>query len=364
MDVKELVARGIPERVANFLVSYFGGDYEKIYSVLNSLKKDVVVLKLKFSFSLYSGFAIVFVNLRSKKVELVKSFVSHSTEITKISVESQWREILEKLSSEYKSLQIDPDLSAKAEIVLTSDAKFVQTLVKVMSEDRTYLDVKRFLYTYIPVIFGDENTIVRFAIERMDVFQFYKFARDIGVEIPSAVKLAEGGEMLSEFSLYDIAIQPVLSPIDGVSINSLNVGDEIFIKVLDTDEVSRWFARGDGITSGRITLINRLDNDRSLVTVEIGPGFSGNFVVKNDVKLKVTKGKDIPKQKMVYSHTTAVQPKIESESYDSTFSSEERELGNKVSTEKVKGSSFIFWVVNLLILGVGVALVLIILLFL
>lgn len=360
MSIDSLVSRGIPEKVSNFLLSYFDGDIEKVYKVLNFLKKDIVVLKLKFSFSLYSGIALLFVNQRSLSLDLVKCFVSHSTEITKVNIEIPWKEILKKISEDYKSLQIDVDLSARAEKVFYSDTKFVQTLMKVLSEDKTFLDTKRFLHTYVPLLLGDPNTIVRFSTEKIDIFQFFKFLKESNMELPESLKPLSQEDSSSSFPILELSIQPILSPLDGIPINLLSIGDEMQIKIVDTDDLSRSFIKGEGIVSGRISNIKKIDNERSLIYVEIGPGFGGSFVIKNDVKVK-----SISKSfsQNIHSNQVSQQPK-----YQDTNLLQDRNKVEKLSSreieekiEKEKDSSLIFWIINLTIIGFGIAIVIIIL---
>lgn len=365
MNPDLLTTRGIPEGVSNFLLSYFEGDVEKIYKVLNYLKKDITILKLKFSFSLYSGIALLFVNRKSETLDLVKCFISHSAEITKINIEISWKEILKKLTEEYKNLQIDPDLSLKAERVFSSDTKFIQTLMKVLSEDKTFLDIKRFLHTYVPLLLGDPNTVVRFSIERMDIFQFYKFLKESNIEFPESLKPLVQGDSLQSLSLLDLSIQPILSPIDGIPVNLLSIGDEIQVKIVDTDEVSKLFIKGEGIISGKVTNIKKLDNERSLITVEIGPGFSGNFVIKNDVKVKSTTKTSPQEQytKISSSPDIEIFRQYEPNPIQTKVSTpSSREIEERI--EKEKDASLIFWIINLLIIGFGVGIVIIILLFL
>ncbi|MCS7299043.1 MAG: hypothetical protein RMJ37_03640 [Spirochaetia bacterium] len=356
MRTEDLVSRGIPEKIANFLLSHFQGDVERIYMVLNSLKKDIPVVKLKFSFSLYSGIALVFVNLKAKKVDLVRAYISVSPEITKINIEMNWFDIISKVSSEYRTLQIDPDLSAKAEKLLLSDAKFVQTLIKVLSEDKTQLDIKRFLYTYVPLVFGDPNTIVRFSIDRTDVFNFYKFLKDAKIEMPESLRFLDDEKALTTISISDISIQPILSPIDGITAGSIRAGNEIYVKINDTDEVSRSFVKGDGITLGRVVAVQELENDRLLFDVEIGPGFLGSFIIKKDVKIR-TKSVILP-EKVDTTYVSLDIQKTPPQDYSDRSQFEED------TVEREKDVSMVFWIVNILLIGVGVATVLILLLFL
>lgn len=360
MTAEDLVSRGIPEKIANFLLSHFQGDAERIYMVLNSLKKDISIVKLKFSFSLYSGIALMFVNLKAKIVDMVKAYISRLPEITKINIETTWRDVMSKVSSEYKALQIDPDLSAKAEKLLLSDSKFVQTLIKVLSEEKTQLDMKRLLYTYIPLLFGDPNTIVRFSIDRTDVFNFYKFLKDAKIEIPESLRFLDDEKSLTTISISDISIQPVLSPIDGSTASSIRVGNEIYVKINDTDEVSRSFIKGDGIAIGKVASIQELENDRLLFNVEIGPGFLGNFIIKKDVKIK-TKSVTLPeKTETTYANFDTQKTILQDYSSRTKF----EEVTEEDTMEKEKDVSIVFWMVNILLIGAGIAAVLILILFL
>lgn len=356
MRTEDLVSRGIPEKIANFLLSHFQGDVERIYMVLNSLKKDISIVKLKFSFSLYSGIALLFVNLKAKKVDLVRAYISVSPDITKINIEMNWLDIISKVSSEYRALQIDPDLSAKAERLLLSDAKFVQTLIKVLSEDKTQLDIKRFLYTYIPLVFGDSNTIVRFSIDRTDIFNFYKFLKDAKVEIPESLRFLDDDKALTTIPISDISIQPILSPIDGVTAGSIRAGNEIYVKINDTDEISRSFIKGDGTTLGKVVSVRELENDRLLFDVEIGPGFLGSFVIKRDVKIRVKDGILPEKVDTIYAGNNI--QRATSQDYSEQSQSEEDMV------EGEKNTSTVFWIINILLIGVGVAVVLFLLVFL
>ena len=358
MDLSSILSKGIPEKVASFLISYFDGDMEKVYFVLSSLKKDVVIIKLKFSFSIYLGIALMFINTKSKTIELVKSYVSQSLEISKINIESPWKEIIKNVSDNLKNLQIDPDLSKRAEYIFSSDSKFTQTLIKLVTENKQYLDIKRFLYTYAPLILSDPNAIIRFSMESIDIFSFYRFLKDSNLPIPEHLKFIEENT-LSSISISDIAIQPVLSPIDGTPISSLKIGDEITVKVLDTDEISRCFLKGDGIINAKITSIKPLENERNLITVEIGPGFLGNFVIKSDVKIKKSSTSE------TYQPEVSTQAKINYQEYLQKEPQEDKTLYSREIEERIereKDSSLVFWIINLSIIGFGIALIAIILL--
>ncbi|MGC8767611.1 MAG: hypothetical protein ACP5QP_07965 [Brevinematia bacterium] len=359
MSLEELTSKGIPEKIVNFLFDYFKGDIEKVYLVLNSIKKDIVILKMKFSFSIYSGISIMFINTKTSKCEFIKCFISTSYEITKINIELPWNEIIMKISEQYKNFQVDPELSKKAENILSSDAKLSGTLSKLFSQDKTEIDIRRFLYTYIPTIFGDQNAVVRFSYEKIDIFQFYKFMKNLDVELPDSLKFLESEEFFNEYPILEVPLEPILSPLDGVSINNLNIGDRIFVKIPEDSEAYRLFHKGTPPTA-RITSISPLDNERYLLKLELGPGFLGSFILRNDVKLKKLE----PGNTSANIPTSTTQEKATQTNYRE-FNYKEEELNNlSEEIQKEKDISALVWFVIFSIISLGVAGILILLLFL
>ncbi len=284
ISVEELKSRGVPEEFAIFVSEISKDDQEAAYHILNAIKKDVAVLKIKYSFSVYSGISILFINLREGKIEFMKSFLSTSAEVTKINIENRWQEVLSKLLSEEKNLEIDREISQKANSFFYSDQKFTKTLCKLMSsKDKSELDIKRFIFTYVPIILRNDKAVVRFSVEYVDIFQLYRFLKEIGVETQKDV------------TMLHLAGEPVLAPMGGKSPQELNKGDTIFLEIRENSDLAFYILKSLGAINednttkpipGVIKEIKPLENERVEIIVNIAPGVESSFVIGKDIKLK------------------------------------------------------------------------------
>jgi len=357
MDISELESKGIPRNIAEFLLEKFKNNPDKLYMFLNSLQKEIVVLKMKISFSIYSGIVIVFLNRRSGTIDFVKTYFSTDPEIAKQNIEISWRDLVSKIAENYPNFRIDEEISSRVQKLIYSDDNFRNTLLKLTEENKTPIDIRRFLYTYMPVMFGDERTVVRFSYERTDVFDFYNFLKNSNIEIPKTLKFIELGKF--EYNdeepkgIYEFEVQPVLAPIDGVTVENIKQGDTVYVSLEPGQSTSEIFSTSNE-EKARILFAKKLDFGRYLVYTELGPGFIGKFVVKEDVKIKVEKTADSQQDigvEKITPNVTLEQPKVE-EKLEITS-----EDANKV------GNNIIFWVINIAIIVIGIAVVMILLLF-
>ncbi len=367
MDINELESRGIPRNIAEFLVEKFKEDPDKLLMFLNSLQRDIIVFKMKISFSIYSGIVILFLNKKSGTIDFVRAYFSTDPEITKQNIELPWKELIKKILEAYSSFRIDEDISSRVQKLFYSDDGFRKSLLKVTEEGKTLIDIRRFLYTYIPFMFGDERAVVRFSYERINVFEFYSFLKNSGVEVPKSLKFIELGKFETTEEepkgIYEFEVQPVLAPIDGITVNEMRQGDIIYVTVNPEQSTAELFSAGKAEKS-TVLFVKKLDFDRYLVYVELGPGFIGKFITKEDIKIKAEKMRlsDIEKERLSIG-AQSQQKQIHADSTSQRV--EEEKVSKEISGDRYEGFSnnVVFWLVNIAIIVVGVAVVLILLLF-
>ena len=367
MDISELESRGIPRNIAEFLLEKFRENPDRLLMFLNSLQKDIIVFKMKISFSIYSGVVILFLNKRSGSIDFVRAYFSTDPEITKQNIELPWKELVKKISEGYSSFRIDEDISFRVQKLFYSDDNFRKSLLKVTEEGKTLIDIRRFLYTYIPFMFGDDRAVVRFSYERIDLFEFYNFLKNLGIEIPKSLKFIELGKFEATEEepkgIYEFEVQPVLAPIEGITVSEMKQGDIVYVTVNPEQSTAELFSVGKEERS-TVLFVKKLDFGRYLVYVELGPGFIGKFITKEDIKIKAekTKSEGVGKEQLFVT----AQPQQKQIPVEFTNQKiEEGKVSEGVSFGRDEGfdNKLVFWQVNIAIIAVGIAVVLILLLF-
>jgi hypothetical protein len=305
--VTELVtSTGCDRILAGMLLKFTGWDLDGARRIIEAVPKDIFALKLKFITQITGFFGALFLSYDEKK-RVIKRFIAVITDdkdIGRIDIEKQWSEYEEELYVHARTKKIDGLKVDQLKKRMTGD-DFISKLANVLKVGRP---VKKDLLNSILVdelynIFTDTNIAVKFDIEMTDAFELNKgkgitqagSAEDEELnpeEVDAEIEKQEQQDKVEQ-SLIVLAVDPVLSPVSGTSIQDLEFGDEIQVRISDEREIADYLAEllGAKVDSIRVPIFTKIIEVRELETgdlgvfTQFGPGILGMFKVPEDVKI-------------------------------------------------------------------------------
>jgi hypothetical protein len=305
--IHELVTTtGCDRALGGMLLKFTGWDLDGARRIIEAVPKDIFALKLKFITQITGFYGALFMSYDEKK-RVVKRYIAVITDdkdIGRIDVEKQWTEFEEELYDHARMKKIDGLKVDQLKKRMTGD-EFISKIANVLKVGRP---VKKELLNSILVdelynIFTDTNIAVKFDIEMTDAFELNKgkgIIQSGGIEgeelHPDDVdseREKQGQEDKPEQSLIVLAVDPVLSPVSGISIQDLEFGDEIQVRISDEREIADYLAEllGAKVDSIRVPIFTKIIEVKELETgdlgvfTQFGPGILGMFKVPEDVKI-------------------------------------------------------------------------------
>jgi len=304
--IMELVeSTGCDRTLAGMLLKFTGWDLDGARRIIEAVPKDIFALKMKFITQITGFYGALFMSYDDKKRE-IKRFIAVITddkEIGRIDIEKHWTVFEEELYNHARLRKIDGLKVDQLKKRMVSE-EFISKLTNVLKVGRP---VKSELLNNILVdemynIFADTNIAVKFSIEMTDAFELNrgKEAAQIGDITGEDLKPEEVDEEMEkepvermEKSLIVLAVDPVLSPVSGMSVQELEFGDEIQVRISDEREIADYLAEllGAKVDSIRVPIYTKIIEVKELETgdmgvfTQFGPGILGMFKVPEDVKV-------------------------------------------------------------------------------
>ncbi len=286
------------------LLKFTGGDVDGAIQIMNSVDKNIYILKGKFigqSSKIYGAFIIVF-NIKLKMYHISEIvLVKDDKSGIEFDFSRTWRDYLNDLRLFKKRNVIDGDKCTKF-IGFINLQKNIQNLeVKLLSKRENNEDELRGFLTDILInTMGDVNVALKLKIETTDVFELNK-----GIDSESVfsfdkedIKEETDKEITDKKELIILKIEPEISPVTGVSISDLKKGDFIAVKIIDKRPIAEYISTLlhaiDSKNNEPITIFAFLKDVEVVehgvfLTVEFGPGIYGSSYFGEDVKVNIKK---------------------------------------------------------------------------
>lgn len=301
---------GCDEQLAKLLLIFTGGDIEASKKIINSIDKNIFIIKGKFACNNIrrSGIFLIFYNKKSGKIEKSEFFISNDKNILNININARWKEIVENIKQMKKNDsevgdEVEINEHFKEEISKIEILDFFEKLVKNYEINRNLLI--KVLSNIISNLTADINISVKVENEEIDIFEFGKGIKDLKEfdkieneeenESGNKEKVAERSKIESEYQLITLECEPEYAPINGFSISNFLPGDSIKVKIIDDSDIGNYIAKllhgidenGNKVPLfATITEIEKLDEELLKITVEFGPGIYGKLIVGSDVKVE------------------------------------------------------------------------------
>jgi len=312
--IKELVeSTGCDRYLAGMLLKFTGWDPDGARRIIEAVPKDIFALKMKFITQITGFYGVLFFSYDEKKRE-IKRFVAVITdekEVGRIDIEKHWPQLEEELYDYTRTNKIDGLKVDQMKKRMTGD-EFIAKIAHVLKVGRP---VKSDLLTNVLVdelynIFTDTNIAVKFDIEMTDAFELNKGKEQAQIgdvrgedlnpdEVDSEIE-EQNRARRPDQSLVVLRVEPVLSPVSGVSIQDLEFGDEIQVRITDERDIAEYLSEllGAKVDSIRVPIFTRIIEVKELETgdhgvfTQFGPGILGMFKVPEDVRIATRESLD------------------------------------------------------------------------
>jgi hypothetical protein len=307
--ITELVeSTGCDFTLAGMLLKFTGWDLEGARRIIEAVPKDIFAVKIKFITQITGFFGALFLSYDEKKKE-IKRFIGVITDdkdLGSLSIEKHWRDFEDELYTYARNRKIDGLKVDQIKKRMTGE-EFISKLSNVLMVGRP---VKNDMLTNTLVdelynTFTDTNIAVKFSIEMTDAFELNRGTKQSQIgditgrdldpdEVDVEVERRDTATRHQrDKSLVVLSVDPVLSPVSGVSIQDLEFGDEIQVRITDEREIADYLAEllGAKVDSIRVPIFTRIIEVKELETgdlgvfTQFGPGILGMFKVPEDVKV-------------------------------------------------------------------------------
>ncbi len=302
---------GCDEELASLLLKFTSGDLEGAKRILKSVPKDIYILKAKFITAASGYYGALFI-CYDEKESIIKRYiaiVANDKEIGKIDIVKDWREFEEELYYFLRNRVIDADKVEQLDKLFNSK-EVVKKIANIFRAGKTLKndEIHNLINGVLFNVFTDTNIAVKFDVELTDAFELNK-GRVSGVEEAEEVTEIEDVGMREaqreknraglgkDQSLIVLKVEPVLSPVKGIEIKSLEFGDEVQVRITDERDIAEYLTgllggKSQGVrvpVSTKIVEVQELDDEYVGVLTQFGPGIMGMFRVLSDVRV-VTEG--------------------------------------------------------------------------
>lgn len=286
---------GIPIDFAQNLLIFTKNDIEAAIKIIESADKDIIVLKSKFisSKKMNYGAFVYFYNTQTNLPEYIFAVVSSDINLSRIKIESGWKDLLEELINYIDNENSLPQYFSKLESQIMSDE--ITSNLSNCFTDKSKIDlanIKRTMLNEISNIFMDTAIILKLVQEETEIFKFKLYSGNIkyGYKHPSSIDD-------NEIILLNLKIEPVLAPLGGIDIENIRVNDEILAKIIDTREIVQFvlsFANHEYEDSlyGRVVFIQKSQGTNNIIVfLEFGTGILGKFVIGGRIRVQAKEKK-------------------------------------------------------------------------
>lgn len=301
--------RNIDRKFAKLLLIFTGGDEEAALKIIDSIDKDIVVIKIKASCNLNGIYCnlIIFYN---KKVENIEenSFVliSKDSSIFNLNIKDDFENVIEAINKFKNSILHENKL--ENELIDFIKNNYLKNgyfkIYNNVGETKKFEDKQIALFTDIfEKFFGETNVILKIDIQLIDIFTMIRsknkyFDEEIEMVEANNSKDKDGSKQiennLNQINIIQLECEPNYSPVKGSNINLFNVGDSIKVKIVDQREIANYLSKlmggvdENGIAQpilAKIISKEKLDEDLLKIIVEFGPGITGKLICGTDIKV-------------------------------------------------------------------------------
>ncbi len=297
---------GCDKAFAKLLLIFTGGDKEAAKKIINSIEKDIVAIKGVSSCGLLNKYIdfVVFYNIKKQCIEKAIVVTSNNSVITNINVEDSFIDFIGNIKK-FKS-DFEEDSSINDSLIDYFYSSFALNIFKsifslkfIETNKFNHSDLIKDLSSIVENVTADSNIVLKADVELIDIFMMNKHLDGNNDFESFEVNVKPDEDDLNnnedELELVMLECEPSYSPISGITVNDLNKGDTVRVKIVDDRKIGlsiRQLMNGedeDGEikpVESKVLNIEKLDEDLVMLILDFGPGIHGKLVCGNDVKIE------------------------------------------------------------------------------
>ncbi len=345
VNVDNLISKtGVDKELAELLLDFTNNDVDGAVKIIGAMPKDYSVLKMRFicQKTHYYGVAFLLINLKNKTIEETQVLLDRDKRASAIdnllTFDIFYNDILK-----YKS---DKQSESDIEKRILDDFKteeFKENLLGCYNAKNNKFDLNQVKSVMDDLFFRtltETDIVIKIQEEKIDVFKYKKFRgmplftkkiEDIKkAEEEKAPEEKKGREYLKDkteekqettvkvhnISLVLLKVEPIVSPVKGIAVSELQIGDPVKVKIIDDRDIGSYLNNLlGGITeTGDIkevianvkSIEKNLDTDNYNVVVEFGPGIGGVMNLAGEIKILTPISEELDKINKTFNINTGI----------------------------------------------------------
>ncbi|MBI5555759.1 MAG: hypothetical protein HY920_07925 [Elusimicrobia bacterium] len=253
-DKKQLIMEetGCDTRQAELVLHSTGNDVEKAIKIINSLLKQIIVIKGKFKTETanFFGLVVLIADIKLNKVLRLANIVTCNPGIYQNGLNKPWHEFERKLYALKLGEGSQPEITQKLQEYLenwTRGEKKNDIFAALVQNNKGSLE--KMLAREIKVIRPDEEITLNIQLEEVNLFQFKELKEQIDEDI-SKLRLPEPLEQQEEIASLVLKVETIKNAgREGKTARDLQPGEMIWAKITDPRDIAQYLSK---LLGGRI----------------------------------------------------------------------------------------------------------------
>ena len=253
-DKKQLIMEetGCDTEQAELVLQSTGNDVEKAIKIINSLLKQIIVIKGKFKTKTgsYFGLFVLIADIKLNKVLRLANIVTCNPGIYQNGLNKPWHEFERKLYALKLGEGSQPEITQKLQEHLKNwtrgeqKSEIFEALVQNNKES-----LEEMLAREIKVICPDEEITLNIQLEEVNLFQFKELKEQIDEDI-AKLRLPEPLEQQDEIASLVLKVETIKNAgREGKTVRDLQPGEMIWAKITDQRDIAQYLSK---LLGGRI----------------------------------------------------------------------------------------------------------------
>ncbi len=243
---------GCDTEQAELVLHSTGNDVAKAIKIINSLLKQIIVVKGKFKIgpASYFGLFILIADIKLKKIMRLANIVTCNPGIYQNGLNKPWHEFERKLYALKLGEGSQPEITQKLQENLknwTRGEEKSDIFEALVQNNRESLE--EMLAREIKVISPDEEITLNIQLEEVNLFQFKELKEQIDEDI-AKLRLPEPPEQQEEIASLVLKIETIKNAgREGKTVRDLQPGEMIWTKITDPRDIAQYLSK---LLGGRI----------------------------------------------------------------------------------------------------------------
>ncbi len=314
---------GVDPELASLLLDFTNNDVEGAKKIIEAMPKDYSALKIRFMChrTHYYGAMFILSNVRKKDIEEIKLLIDRKMEASNIDHHQEFEEFINAINRYIKNHNSDKEMENRILEEINSN-NFKDYFWNCYNHRKDYFDINQLKSLFSEIFFRvltESESAIKIEEERIDVFKYKKYKKipivknkeevageskdNSRKEYDKSEKNEKEKKDLKEetvvkvhnISLVLLKLEPVVSPVKGIAVSDLHVGDEVKVKIVDERDIGYYLNNllGGRNENGELVPIKGIvksieknsDTENYNVVVEFGPGIGGIMNLPGEIKI-------------------------------------------------------------------------------